>query len=258
MTTNLPTKWDEELAKYATQQAAQERPAVGRIAFRGGVMTYQNSPIPGNKLNVVIVSTAKEHALYANVLENRQFDPNKPENPVCFALALGDGEMIPHPQAKAKKSDTCLNCKYNQWGSAPNGGRGKACKESRRMVVLPQSAVQVPYPNGSTIPAEAGSVKKAAAASASIPATSIKNWANYTAQLAGEYRRPAWAMVTEVSLHPHAKTVFEVKFAPAGEVDQSHLGDLLARIDTANGIVMTPYAQESNAPAPQPQPNRKY
>jgi hypothetical protein len=254
MSTNLPTKWDEELAKHATKQAALERPAVGRLAFRGGVMTYQNQPIPGNKLNLVIVSTAKEHALYANVLENRSFDANKPENPVCYALALDGQDMIPHPQAKTRMAANCLECKYNQWGSAPNGGRGKACKESRRMVVLPQSSVL----SGPNVPAAAGSVKKAEAATCSIPVTSVKNWANYTAQLAGEYRRPSWAMVTEMSEHPHAKTVFEIKFSPVALVDDSHLGDLMARVETANGIVMTPYSQETNAPAPQPMQNRKY
>lgn len=259
MTDNLPAKWDEELAKHATKQAAQERPAVGRLAFRAGIMTYQNTPIPGNKLNAVIVSTAKEHALYQNVLDMRPFDPNKPENPVCFALSLNDEEMVPHKDAKTKMAADCASCKFNQWGSDPKGGRGKACKESRRMVILPQSSVLTQNPAGQPYPAAPGAVKKAEAATASIPVTSVKNWANYTAQLAGEYRRPSWAMVTEISAHPHAKTVFEVKFAPIAEIDHSHLGDLMARVETSNGIVMTPYAAEGNAaPQQEPKKGRKY
>jgi hypothetical protein len=253
MTDNLPTKWDEELAKHATKAAALERPAVGRIGFKGGIMTYQGQAIPGNKLNVVIAASAKEHALYANIVEGRAYDPNKPESPICFALSLSGEDMIPHPQATKKQAATCLECKWHAWGSDPKGGKGKACKESRRLVVLPSSAVVQ-----GNIPAPVGGVKKSESASASIPPTSIKNWANYTAQLAGEFRRPPWAMVTELSLHGHAKNQIEVKFAPVGLVDDSHLGDLMQRVEVANGIVMTPYAPTTEAAPPQPQQGRKY
>jgi len=250
MTDNLPIKWEEELAKHATKAAAQERPAVGRLAFRGGIMTYQNQAIPGNKLNVVIISSAKEHALYQNVLEQRQFDPNKPESPICYALSLSGEDMVPHAQARQRQAVSCAECKWNAWGSAPNGGKGKACKESRRLIMLPVSAVMQNAPPDS--------VKKAEAATCSIPVTSVKNWANYTAQLAGEFRRPPWAMVTEVSLHPHARNQLEVKFAPVAQVSEQFLSDLMQRRDTADAVILTPYAQESNAPAAQPMQNRKY
>lgn len=250
-TDQLPVKWDEELAKYATKAAALERPAVGRLAFRGGILTYQNQAIPGNKLNVVIVASAHENALFQNVLDNRQFDPSKPEAPVCYALSVSGEEMVPHPQSKTKMAAKCSECKYNAWGSAPNGGKGKACKDTRRLVMIPQSAV-----TGQTANAE--SVKKAEAATASIPVTSVKNWANYTSQLATEFRRPAWAMVTELSVHPHAKNQLEVKFTPAGMVEQAFLSDLMQRATNSEAIVLTPYSQESNAPPAQPQAGRKY
>ncbi len=249
MSTNLPTKWDEELAKHATKQAAVERPAVGKIGFKGGVMTYQNVPIPGNKLNVVIIAAAKENAYYPDA-----YDANNVKSPACFALALGDDPLAPHPQAQTKMAATCAECRYNAWGSDPKGGKGKACKENRRLVMVPQSAVL----SGPNIPAAAGSVQKAESASASIPPTSLKNWANYTAQLAGEYRRPSWAMITEMSVIPNARSVFEVKFSPVGLVDDSHLGDLMARVETANSIVMTPYSQNAPSQPAQAQPNRKY
>lgn len=254
MTTNLPTKWDEELAKYAKQQAAQERPAVGRLAFRGGVMTYQGQAIPGNKLDVVIVASAKENALYSNVLERRAFDSNKPESPICYALSLTGSDMAPHPQSKQKMAAKCSECKYFAWGSNPNGGKGKACKESRRLIVLPRSAV-IPNPGQQLQP---DSVKKAEAATASIPATSIKNWANYTALLAGEFGRPAWAMVTDLSLHPHPKNQIEVKFAALGRVPDEFLGDLMQRVQSAETTILTPYAEGGNAEPAQPQQGRKY
>lgn len=248
MTENLPIKWDEELAKHANKIAATERPAVGRLAFRGGVMTYQGQSIPGNKLNVVILTHAKEHALYQNVIDQRPFDPNNPENPICFALAQEDGEMIPHPQALKKQAPSCADCQYNAWGSAPNGGRGKACKENRRLLLIPASAVVSRDPaSGQMFAAPAGSVKKAESATASIPVTSVKNWANYTAQLAGEYQRPPWAMITEVSAVPDSRSVFKVNFAPVSHVAEAHLGDLMQRSQSSAAIIMTPYSQDANA-----------
>lgn len=254
---NLPTRWDEELAKHAQKIAQQERPAVGRLAFRGGVMTYQGQPVPGNKLNCIIVGSAKEHALYENVLQNRPFDPNKPENPTCYALSLTGEDMVPHAQAKQKMAPNCADCKYNAWGSHPGGGKGKACKESRRLIILPQSAVFIMKDGQATLAPE-GSIKKAEAAVASIPSTSLKNWANYTAQCATEFRRPPWAMLTEIAIYPHARTVFEVKFTALTTIPESFLGELLQRTQTAEAIIMTPYSQDSNAPPQQPMKNRKY
>lgn len=249
MTDNLPTKWDEELAKFARAQAALERPAVGRIGFKAGIMTYQGTPIPGNKLNVVIVASAKEHALYQNILDQRPFDPLKPEAPICYALSLSGENMVPHPQAVKPQAPSCAECPWNAWASDPKGGKGKACKESRRLLVLPSNAAAGPIEN----------VKKSEAAGCSVPVTSVKNWANYTAQLSGEYGRPTWAMVTEISVHPHARTVFEVKFAATARVDDQYLSELMQRSKASEAQVMTPYAEASAAAPPaQPQANRRY
>ena len=52
----------------------------------------------------------------------------------------------------------CLSCPFNQWGSG-KGERGKACKEMRRLLIMPKD---------SSLPAIM-----------SIPPTSITNWDNY-------------------------------------------------------------------------------
>jgi hypothetical protein len=52
--------------------------------------------------------------------------------PICTSL---DGDKpdagVPEPQ-----SSSCGICKNNVWGSAANGGRGKACQDHRKMAVL--------------------------------------------------------------------------------------------------------------------------
>jgi hypothetical protein len=39
---------------------------------------------------------------------------------------------VPHPQ-----NTICATCPRNAWGSAPNGGKGKACGDHRRLAVVP-------------------------------------------------------------------------------------------------------------------------
>jgi hypothetical protein len=255
--TNQVVRWDEELAKHATKQASVERPAVGKISFRAGHMSYQNQPIQGNRLECIIIGAAHEHALYSNIIENRAFDPMKPESPTCFSLSLDGEAMVPHPQALRKIPSTgaqiqtgpdCTTCPYNAWGSDPKGGRGKACKEVRRMVILPKAAIM----------GEPIGVRKSEAAVMSIPVTSVKNWANYTSLLAGQFRRPAWAMVTEVSVGPHARNQFEVKFAPVIEIGNEWLGELIERAKQAEQLLMTPYAPPQAQATPQPMSGRKY
>jgi len=54
---------------------------------------------------------------------------DKPPDCVSF-----DG-YLPAANAQKKESDACQSCRYNQFGSG-EGGRGKACKNMRRLVLV--------------------------------------------------------------------------------------------------------------------------
>jgi hypothetical protein len=54
--------------------------------------------------------------------------------PKCFSRDL----INPDPSCTQRQSDSCSNCPQNAWGSDPKGGRGKACREVRRLFVLPE------------------------------------------------------------------------------------------------------------------------
>lgn len=239
---NLPMKWDEELAKHAKEASSLERPALSQISLRAGVMTYQKQPVPGNKLDVVVIASAFEKKYFTGA-----FNPDKYEAPACYALSLtGDG-MIPHEDAKDKQGVDCASCPKNQWGSQGAGKKGKACKEVRRLALLPAGQVA------------AGSIASAELAVLSVPVTSAKNWANYVNVIAAEYSRPPWGMLTEVSTIPDAKTQFQVKFAAKGLVEEQYLGAIHKRITSAQDVLLTPYDDSGVvAKAPDPLPNRKY
>lgn len=62
------------------------------------------------------------------------FDANNITPPACFAISEQPKGMVPSPNSPDKQADSCDTCPQNQWGSA---GAGKACKEGRKLGLLP-------------------------------------------------------------------------------------------------------------------------
>ena len=54
----LPEDVLASLAQEAKAAAAVERPAVGRIGLKSGVMTYAGQPVAGNKMEAVILAAS--------------------------------------------------------------------------------------------------------------------------------------------------------------------------------------------------------
>lgn len=221
---NELTRWEDTLAKEAKQVAALERPALSQISTRAGQLVYQGQPVPGNKLPCIVIASAFENRYY-----DRPFDPNNRSAPKCFSLSLTGDDMVPSEEVKEPQSPACSGCKLNQWGSDPKGGKGKACKQVRRLALLPAAAVAT------------GGSKTTEMALISIPVTSARNWANYVNQCATEYSRPPWALITEISTEPNAKTQFQIIFKTMGMVGDEYLGDMQKRIELAQNVLLEPY-----------------
>jgi hypothetical protein len=237
-TENLPVAWEEELAKSATEVAALETPKLANFSFRAGVLAYQGVALPGNKLECIIVASAFQHRLYEGA-----FDADNPATPICFALSLTGEDMVPHEASTQPQSDKCETCENFKWGSAEKG-RGKACKAGRRLIAIPKSALE-------------HGVAKAEMGMATIPVTSVRGWANYVNSLATQYRRPPWAMLTEMSVVPDVKTQFQVKFAPVGMVENEHLAAIRAKIEMANAVLLAPYEFSENAAPKDDKPKKE-
>lgn len=244
---NEVVRWDEKLAEYAQQQASVERPAVAKLTFRSGQMTYQGSPIKGNELPCVIMGAVKERALYRNVVEGRAFDPNKPENPICFSLSEGGEDALdaaPHGNSASPMSSDCASCRYNAWASDPQsasrGGRAKACKDKRKLLILPSTAIVVQTRDGN-VAQDPAQTAKVEAAICELPVTSVRNWAKYLALLSGTHRKPSWAVLTKIIVTPNAKTQFEVSFEHLFDIPEQYFPALYARLPEALRTLMTPY-----------------
>jgi hypothetical protein len=83
-------------------------------------------------LNVVIVDFMAVNNFYEGAYDAKNIVP-----PTCFAIGQIPTQMVPSDNAPVKQSDACASCPMNQFGSA---GDGKACKNMRRLAVLPPDA----------------------------------------------------------------------------------------------------------------------
>lgn len=228
----LPGSWKERLAADAKAAAAKERPSVSKISLRAGQLKYGDQPVKGNVLPCIVLLAAHRNTYY-----DKPFDPNNLANPVCFAVSVdGEGmeahENVPDENLPGGPDHRgCQGCPNNEWGSDPKGGRGKACKEGRRLIILPADAAQSPE-----------AAKAAEMAIIDIPVTSGKNYSNFVNGLAAAAGVPPWAALTDVSTQPDAKTQFKVTFTPKQVVeDEAVLEALHARMAEAERIALQPY-----------------
>jgi hypothetical protein len=127
------------LVDIKAQMAAELAGLAGRVAPASGDKISVNSKVfslpDGSKadvLDVVIVDFISANTFYEGA-----YDPKNITPPTCFALGQIPTSMVPSDNAPVKQSDTCSACPMNQFGSA---GNGKACKNGRRLAVLPPDA----------------------------------------------------------------------------------------------------------------------
>ena len=242
----LPGSWREKLAQQAKEAAAKERPSVSKISLRAGVIKYGDQPVKGNILPAIVLLAAHRNTYY-----DKPFDPNNLANPVCFALSVSGDGMEAHPNVPDENVPaaglekpratprSCDGCAFNDWGSDPKGGRGKACKETRRLIVLPADAAD-----------SVDNAKNAEMAIIDIPVTSGKNYSNFVNGLAAGAQVPPWAAITDISTQPDAKTQFKVTFTPKQVIsDDAVLEALHARFEEAERVAMIPYDEVSSTNA---------
>lgn len=245
-------KWDEELAKYADQSEAQEDTAQGGggmkyFSLKSGVLSFDDNVIPGNKMGVIILDSMFEHAYYEG-----KFDPNNPAPPTCFALGRDEGELAPHKTVfdhDQAQNDTCAGCPMNEFGSADTG-RGKACKNVRRLALIPAGTFakngEFKFIDDDEHYADTG------LAFLKVPVTSTPAFKAYTKQIAQSLRKPLFAVATEISLVPDAKNQFAVKFSALEEVPMELLDTIFKRVEEAKALIDTPYnldQEEEEKPA---------
>jgi hypothetical protein len=231
MSENQVNTYAEQLAKFA-QDAMEKESKVGGglswITTAGGVMKFQDVPLPGNKMTAVVLCDAFERHYYTE-----RFNPSKPTSPACFSLSLTGEDMGPHSNVTAPCSQKCNGCVHDAWGSAEIGD-GKACKEVRRLGLLAASDLE-------------GDILSAQPAFLKLPVTSVKAYSSYVKLLGTVAKLPVFAVLTEISIERDPKTQFKFVFKNMGLVPEEKFAALFQKREAVMADIMTPY---SAAPAP--------
>ena len=169
----------------------------------------------GTEFDGVILGTAVVNQYYEG-----DYDPDNAAGPVCFAIAdLAEAQteteldalmrsLAPPKDLATKVSERCDICQMNAWGSGK--GRGKACKNGRRVTVVGVSE----------------NYAKTEGARLNIPVTSVRKLADYTKRLA-EVGRPLLATVTRFSLSPGDRGGFEMDFEAVSPINDGKTLDAL-------------------------------
>lgn len=229
--------WETQLAKFAEEAAASEKLGSGSaISIRGGILSYQGAEIPDSVMNVVIL----DHALL-NIFFTDTYDPDNPQPPNCYAIGRDSAEMIPHENAAEIQNTACDGCPMNEWASADKG-RGKACKNKRRLVMI--------------VEGDLDNIGDAEIARLDLPVMSVKAWSGYVHSLAETLHRPPLAVVTEISVIPDAKAQYKVQFSLVREIETSEeIEALFAKREKASTVLFQPFMDAQEAPPPKQKPH---
>jgi hypothetical protein len=223
--------YDARMAELASRAAKTEENVGGGtfISVKGGRLNYNGTDVPDNKLQCVIVDHILENVYYPG-----KYDPNNPTAPACFAFGRVDKDMKPHEKAAEPQNNACAGCPLNEFGSADTG-RGKACKNSRRLALITEDALEESIPD-------------ATVAYLKVPVTSVKAFAAYVKHLSDNLKKPPLAVVTEISAHPDANSQFKLEFKLIRVIENDQLGALLDKLETVEREIDFPYvAQEEPA-----------
>lgn len=199
------------------------------ISFKGGQIIIDGKAIAGSKTEVIPLAFMGERAYFPG-----EFDPDARQSPACYAYSTGDENEImkPHAEAREPQAKTCEECDWNKWGSAVKG-RGKACRESVRIALIPNKA----------------DLTKESVWHCRIPITSVPAFKTYAGELLG-FGKPLHSVVAELSVTPDAKSFFKIHWMPKKATDPKQLGVVETKAAGAQAAIGFPYPNfEDEQPA---------
>ena len=223
------TNYEEKLAEIAAKEAEREQAGTGQmISIRNSKFSFQGNDL-GSTLDVVVLNHAFINSYYDSL-----YDPDNPSPPACFAIALDDDGMAPHETSPNPQGDevngTCVGCWANQFGSDARG-RGKACKNNRRLAVIPGHD------------GWEESLAEPQIAYLSVPPTSLAAWRGYVNKLGKGMKKPTFAFVTRMTFdetEDYPKLQFEV----LRPVDMDSIPRLIELREQTEDELLAPFSVE--------------
>jgi len=109
-----------------------DEPTNKRISTKGGVFTLPGGETNKGPIHSIVVDSVRQNNFY-----KAAYNPNQSSPPECFAIGHNIDELRPSKNASEPQFDgLCKDCPNNQWGSDPQGGKGKACTNNLNLALL--------------------------------------------------------------------------------------------------------------------------
>lgn len=205
-TANLPVNIEDAIRKQLEAQRGQ----LGALPANKISLKNKEFALPdgqkGPTIEVVILDFVWFMVNYPGV-----YNSNDPKKPNCFAVGRENPEpkgdelgLKPHSSSADPQGDDCKTCPKNEWGSAASG-KGKACKNQRRLVVLAPDA-------------DAGSEPM----SLYVSPGGLKYFDAYVARLQNEHGLLPVQVITKISFDPN-QTYPLLNFSLVGKHDNMNL-----------------------------------
>ena len=126
----------EQLRKeLETLKDRVDPPSGFMINTKGKVFTLPDGSASDGPLVCVVLDWVTANTYYEGL-----YNPKNIQPPTCFAIAREPGKAKPSKHSPKIQGEECKTCEQNEWGSDPQGGKGKACKNTRRLLVVPANA----------------------------------------------------------------------------------------------------------------------
>ncbi len=121
-------------AQLEAELAAQKQSLPGttsRIGTKGKIFSLPDGTTSEGPLQCIILDWRWQHSFFEGI-----YNSNNPKPPVCFASSKYEHELKPDPSSEKPQAEDCESCPKNVFGSGISG-KGKACKNSARLAIVP-------------------------------------------------------------------------------------------------------------------------
>lgn len=177
-------------------ELGREQAGVGKtLSIRNSKFKFEGADL-GSEIAVILLDY-----VFVNQYYPGKFDPDNRQPPACFAMAETEMELKPLPQSPEIQNggDPCFGgpdsqvCWANEFES-DEAGRGKACKNGRRIAVMSAEAWEdddfIDY------------IDSEAVGYLTLPPTTNPTWRAYVNKLGKTAKLPVWGVITTLSFDP--------------------------------------------------------
>lgn len=188
-----------------------------KISVDGKKFTFPDGHVVNAPFSFIILDWRNVNLYYTKQYKKGEYSP-----PTCGAIGKDKHDQLaPQSDANEVQHDNCTDCPMQQWGSDPQGGRGKACKNRVKLaVVLPDAG------------------ENADIYTMEVSPTAIKGWNSYVKRIKNDLKTLPVAVITELDFHAHE--TYPTLIFPKTTPKHTNLGIMMKLRERAQAILDEP------------------